>query len=120
MQTQTLVALLLALGTAASAFAKVDCTAIEKRASQQGALIPAYQSGYDVVGQGRLQLYSAPNSACPLHGVFLIPGDKVDAGKDYLGYTLVLFINAKNQTDAMGWVESARLKPNGMGIGPKR
>ena len=120
MQSHLLAALLLALGTIGSASANVDCAAIEKRASQDGALIPGYQSGYDVIGQGSLQLHSAPNSACPLQGLFLMPGDKVNASKDYLGYTFVLFINPKTNVDAMGWVDSSRLKSNGKGIAPKR
>ena len=72
-----------------------------------------------VTGTGRLQFYSAPNTACAMKGVFVIPKDKLIsyvATDD--GWTSVMYMNPKTGDDVQGWVRSDRLKATGT-MGPK-
>ena len=68
-----------------------------------------------VIGTGRLQFYSAPNAACRVNGVFVIPGDSLVAyaeTKD--GWTSVMYLGGSSPE---GWVRSARLRTSGT-VGP--
>lgn len=93
------------------------CEKVAEQVESNRGLIPAYMSGYKVVGEGRLYFYSAPDQKCKLKNIFIIPGDKVDALADYEDYTFVVYTTAKGK-DVEGWVESGRLKETGTGIGP--
>lgn len=108
----------LILGLATAARADVDCQALSDSASKIGVYIPGDDSGRQVIGSGRLQFYSAPNSACKVRGVFILPNETVDAYTEYNNFTSVIYINVKTKTKATGWVESSRLKPTGLGIAP--
>ena len=67
-----------------------------------------------VIGAGRLQFYSAPDSRCPLRGVFVIPGDELVAyAETDDGWTSVMYLNPKTGNDFSGWVRSERLKATG-------
>jgi hypothetical protein len=96
-----------------------DCAALSKEAEAAGTQIPAYMSGRNVTGSGRLQFYSAPSLDCKLAGTFILSGESVDAYTEQGGFTFVYYLNPRNGSDAMGWVQSARLQENGRGMGPK-
>lgn len=100
-----------------AAFA-VDCAQLDAAASQAGVRIAGASSGRRVVGKGRLQFYSAPDFSCRTPGVFILPGESLDAYVEHRGFVAVLYINPKTGKDASGWVESARLRPTGYGIAP--
>ncbi|MCA0419203.1 MAG: hypothetical protein LCH80_10850 [Proteobacteria bacterium] len=73
-----------------------------------------------VTGNGRLQFHSAPDSACPLRGVFIIPKDEVIAyAQTPDGWSSVMYLSPRTGNDVSGWVRSVRLKTIGT-IAPKR
>lgn len=112
-----IIILFLLVPVAASA---ADCDALEEKAVQFGTHIPSHMSGRVVIDKGRLQFYSAPNLSCKQSGIYILPGESIDAYLEYKGFTSVLYINPKTGTEAEGWVLSARLKETGYGIGPKQ
>ncbi|MGY8666741.1 hypothetical protein Q3C01_30910 [Bradyrhizobium sp. UFLA05-109] len=73
-----------------------------------------------VTGAGRLQLYSAPNLACAMNGIFVIPKDELIAyAQTDDGWASVMYTNPRNGNAVSGWVRSARLKETGT-AGPKQ
>jgi hypothetical protein len=75
--------------------------------------------GEVVIGAGRLQFYSAPNAACAMPGVFVIPKDKLIAyAQSDDGWTSVMYTNPRTGDVVQGWVKSARLKTTGT-MGPR-
>lgn len=73
-----------------------------------------------VIGPGRLQFYSAPNAACAMSGIFVIPRDKLVAyAQTDSGWTSVMYVNPRTGADVSGWVRSERLKVTGT-MGPKQ
>jgi hypothetical protein len=73
-----------------------------------------------VTGSGRLQFYSAPNAACAIDGVFVIPKDKlVGYAQTDSGWTSVMYVNPRTGADVSGWVRSERLKATGT-MGPRQ
>jgi len=67
-----------------------------------------------VIGTGRLQFYSAPNAACAMPGVFVIPKDQLIAyAQSNDGWTSVMYTNPRTGDFVQGWVKSARLKTTG-------
>jgi hypothetical protein len=117
---RTLILSLCLLAIAPCARAAVDCKALDAKANDAGDRIPGYAAGRTVIGKGRLPFYSAPDLRCPMKGVFVIPGDSLIAYVEYGGFTAVMFVNLKTGDDALGWVESPRLKSNGTGISPRQ
>jgi hypothetical protein len=97
-----------------------DCSGLDDLGSKAGVRIPGHASGHTVIGAGHLQFYSAPDRSCMLQGVFILTGQTVDAYHVYRDFTSVTYYNFKRGTQSIGWVESARLKPNGRGIGPRQ
>src|SRR5262249_10708414 len=84
--------------------------------------IPAFSPPLStvVIGAGRLQFYSAPSTACPMQGVFVIPKDELIAyAQSNDGFTSVMYSNPRTGTTVSGWVKSARLKENGT-VGPRQ
>jgi len=70
--------------------------------------------GKVVIGTGRLQFYSAPNAACAMPGVFVIPKDQLIAyAQSNDGWTSVMYTNPRTGDFVQGWVKSARLKTTG-------
>lgn len=59
-----------------------DCGAIEQMGNWKGYLIPSWQSGRDVVGKGKLALYSAPDRACRVTGGTIPAKSRLDAYVD--------------------------------------
>jgi hypothetical protein len=72
-----------------------------------------------VIGAGRLQFYSAPNDACAMRGIFVIPKDQLIAyAQSNDGWTSVMYTNPRTGNVVSGWVRSARLKETGT-VGPR-
>lgn len=72
-----------------------------------------------VIGPRRLQLYSAPDSACAMNGVFVIPKDElVVYAQSRGGWSSVMYSNPGTGNSVSGWVKSSRLKESGT-VGPK-
>ncbi len=104
------------LGTASSASAAPNCTALDRDVKQQEIVIPGCKAVHEVAGNGRLPFHSAPDPSCKMPGVFVIPGQTVIAYSSYKDYTSVMYINQKTNDSVTGWVLSPRLKGTGTGI----
>lgn len=101
-----------------SAMAQAACTEPQAGSDQAPAFSPPLSQV--VTGTGRLQFHSAPDSACPMKDVFIIPKDQVIAyAQTRDGWSSVMYLNPRTGNDVSGWVRSARLKTVGA-IGPKR
>ena len=73
-----------------------------------------------VTGAGRLQFYSAPDLACAMNGIFVIPMDELIAYAETRdGWSSVMYTNPRTGNAVSGWVRSARLKETGT-VGPKQ
>jgi hypothetical protein len=120
MRKRFLAITLLAASIHALAGSAADCQGIDKAALRAEVRIPGHLSGRTVIGNGRLQFYSAPDAACKMPGEFVVPGDGLDAYGEYNGYTSVIYIHPKTGVDTLGWVESARLASTGRGMAPKQ
>ena len=72
---------------AAPAFAEVPSNCTEPKTGTKDVPIFSPPLAHVVTGSGRLQFHSAPNAACAMNGVFVIPKD---------------FLVAYAQTDS-GW-----------------
>lgn len=101
-------------------FAGPDCKAFENFSDVQGSRITGDHAIYEVTGKGRLYFHSSPYPECRLSKVFILPGERVIAYVEFAGFTAVMYLNKKTGDDAVGWVESARLKATGTGIAPKQ
>jgi opacity protein-like surface antigen len=110
-------------GTALLAILAAPALAAECKEPQTGTnTVPIFSPPIAnvVTGTGRLQFYSAPNAACEMKGVFVIPRDKLVAyAQSDDGWSQVMYINPRTGNDVSGWVRSARLKPTGT-MGPKQ
>lgn len=90
----------------------MDCdeSHFDKRTSVDKLVyIPGYDSGRQVIGQGRAYFYSVPHEACKIKELFVIPGDLVDAYEEYNKFTSVMYSNGKGD-QTWGWIKSNRLK----------
>ena len=95
-----------------SAPALADCKEPETGTSKIPLFSPPLSEV--VVGAGRLQFYSAPNLACIMPGVFVIPKDELIAyAQSNDGWTSVMYLNPKTGGSVSGWVTSSRLKQTG-------
>ena len=102
-----------------SASAATDCAALDRKATESGTHIPGYAAIHKVIGRGRLQFYSAPELACKLPGVFILPAESVTAYVTYGEFTSVMYLHPETKEDTEGWVLSSRLEATGYGISPK-
>jgi len=98
------------------AFSSTDCDSLNASAWQDGDYITGDKAGKTVTGNGQLQFYSAPDFSCEMRGVFILPGQAVDAYTKYHGFTSVAYLGATNRVPVLGWVKSDRLTSNGFGI----
>ncbi|WP_244272947.1 hypothetical protein [Burkholderia lata] len=98
----------------------VDCDALNRRAQAQGDYVTGSDAGRVVTGKGRLPFHSAPDDACRIDGLFIVEHDHVDARTDYGRFTSVIYLNPRTRGIAEGWVQTARLKPDGTGIAPRQ
>lgn len=101
------------------AFACVDdvCKELERAVAHDVSHVSSKKSGRIVVGQGRLQFYSAPSESCEVKGVFVVPGDELDVSVEYGEFAAVLYFTKKGEI-VDGWVRKDRLSETGRGIGP--
>ena len=98
--------------------AQAGCTEPQTGSDRAPALSPPLSQV--VTGSGRLQFHSAPDSACPMKGIFIIPKDEVIAyAQTRDGWSSVMYLNSKTGNDVSGWVRSARLRTIGT-MGPRR
>lgn len=98
--------------------AQAACTEPQTGSDRAPALSPPLSQV--VTGTGRLQFHSAPDSACPMKGVFIIPKDAVIAyAQTRDGWSSVMYLNPRTGNDVSGWARSASLKTIGR-MGPKR
>ncbi|TDN69504.1 hypothetical protein [Paraburkholderia sp. BL10I2N1] len=98
--------------------AHANCKEFNNYSIKNGVYIPGDDSERQVIGKGRLQFYSAPDKKCKIAGVFILPGERVDAYTEYNNFTSVVYINVNTDANVTGWVQSDRLKPTGLGIAP--
>lgn len=107
--------MLFSLGVLAAA----DCGKLDAAGEDAANIVPDFGSGRDIVGKGRLQFYSAPDTSCKMEGWFVVPGDILFAKFTYRGFTKVSFIAMKkSDREVTAWVLSSRLQENGKGIVP--
>ncbi|WP_454656802.1 hypothetical protein [Bosea beijingensis] len=98
--------------------AEAACTEPQAGSDRAPALSPPLSP--IVIGSGRLQFHSAPDSACPMKGVFIIPKEEVIAYVQMRdGWSSIMYLNPRTSNDISGWVRSARLRTVGT-MGPKR
>lgn len=62
-----------------------------------------------VAGSGRLQFLSAPDPACTMPGVFVVPGDSVTTSLSSGGFVYANYTNPKSGRKVQGWVPRDRL-----------
>ncbi|MCO1462302.1 hypothetical protein L0Y93_11960 [Burkholderia multivorans] len=96
------------------------CDDHNNRTSETAVRILHSESKMTVIGNGRLQFYSAPDLSCKIPGVFILPGEPVVAEKSDRGFTFVAYRSAKKDGPVLGWVRSDRLKHNGPGATPRQ
>ena len=83
--------------------ARAACTEPLTGSDQAPALSPPLSQV--VTGSGRLQFHSAPDSACQMKGVFIIPKDAVIAyAQTRDGWSSVMYLNPRTGNDVSGWV----------------
>jgi hypothetical protein len=105
-------AILVAIVLAVSSPALADCKEPESGTKNIPAFSPPLSEV--VVGVGRLQFYSAPNSNCAMPGVFVVPRDELIAyAESNDGWSSVMYSNPGNGNNVSGWVKSSRLKATG-------
>lgn len=93
------------------------CQKLDKKSLSQGARFDNSQNIYSVGGKGRLQFYSAPDKACSINHVFVIPGDELIAYYEYHNFYRVMYL-ANGNDGVTGWVEKERLIETHKGIAP--
>lgn len=95
------------------------CEDIEEKSKPDQILIPSYESGLKVVGNGRAYIYSAPNETCFNKQLFLIPNDLLNGYVEYKGFIYVLYFNPATGKETTGWIKKDRLTKTETGVGPK-
>ena len=101
----------------------VDCRALDAKADTAGTIVPDFGSGRAVLGRRRVPVYSAPDLACPMAGVYVVRGDQLYAQVEMNGFTRVGISPLHASPTAAGndfiaWVRTTRVTPNGRGIVP--
>ena len=97
------------IAATATLVADAECIQLAMSALQKGKPVPAANSGQQVIGSGRLQFHAAPDANCRMQGVFILPGEPVEADRELAGYTAVWYRNPRTGGEASGWVRSSRL-----------
>ncbi|BBP82675.1 hypothetical protein PHLH8_23170 [Pseudomonas sp. Pc102] len=86
--------------------ASADCEALAAKAADAPGFHPPWWG--TVQGEGRLHFHSAPDKACAIPGLFIIPGDGVTIYAAENGWMQVMYINSRGE-DFTGWVDENRL-----------
>jgi len=90
----------------AASAAEDACKALASTARSAALEVEATRQ---VSGSGRLQFYSAPSEACPIKGLFVVPGDRLDAHLTFEDFVLASYTNPKTGKKVEGWVDGKRL-----------
>jgi len=93
-----------------------DCIQLALVALETGQAVPPAAAGRQVAGSGRLQFFAAPDASCSMQGVFILPGEPVQAERELRGYTAVWYRNPRTGGEASGWVRSSRLAPGAQAV----
>jgi hypothetical protein len=105
-------AILVALLFSVSSQAFADCKEPEPGTQNIPAFSPPLSAV--VIGDGRLQFYSAPKANCAMAGVFVVPRDElITYAQSNDGWSSVMYSNPKTGNHVSGWVGSSRLKQTG-------
>ncbi|RSZ57353.1 hypothetical protein HF313_11435 [Massilia atriviolacea] len=84
------------------------CSAAGFLAQKHAQPLPAPLSSR-VSGSGRLQFLSAPDPACAMPGVFVVPGDSVTTSLASGPFVYANYTNPKSGRKVQGWVPRDRL-----------
>jgi len=88
------------------------CEDLNRLAAKDGESIRKEVAGQTVVGQGRLQFYSAPSPSCAMNGTFILSGEWISSSVKYKGFTSIAYTNTRSGKVFTGWVKSDRLQPS--------
>ena len=100
---------LLLLLAVAGVQAAPGCGRVLATARGEQVAVAGELAGRRVEGKARLHFHSAPDAACRLRDVFVVPGDALQALNEYGIYTEVQFVHPRTGRITQGWVESGRL-----------
>jgi hypothetical protein len=98
---------------------KASCEDANLLAVKEGEGVRKEAASKTVVGHGRLQLYSAPRSACTMRGTFILSGESVNSHVKYKDFTSISYTNTRSGKIFTGWVRSDRLQPSGETAAPQ-
>lgn len=98
-----------ATAVAVAAAEPMNCIDIGAAGTKSGARVARDAAVRQVSGSGRLGFYSAPDKSCEMLGVYIQPGDVVEASLDQGGYTAVRYQRAPGGAEVQGWVRTERL-----------
>ncbi|WP_145916147.1 MULTISPECIES: hypothetical protein [Dickeya] len=88
--------------------ASTQCEGLNLYAADNGKVITGNTSAYTVSGKDRLYFYFGPNDECLNKRVFIVPGDRVTAYREWKGFYSITYYN-KAGGMFEGWVKSDRL-----------
>src|SRR5262245_51959311 len=75
-------------------YAQADCK--EPQTGTENVPVLSPPLGEVVIGTGRLAFFLAPDRRCPMHGVFVVPGDRLIAyAQSTSGWSQVMYSNPK-------------------------
>ncbi|HSI44526.1 MAG TPA: hypothetical protein VK949_09305 [Methylotenera sp.] len=84
------------------------CTKITSEAETSGILYyPTAEA--KVIENGKVSLYSSPNTACKIKGMFVIKGNYLTVYKSYKGWVNVMYV-ANSGEDVIGWLPESKVK----------
>ncbi len=88
--------------------ASTQCEGLNLYAADNGKVITGNTSAYTVSGKDRLYFYFGPHDECLNKRVFIVPGDRVTAYREWKGFYSITYYN-KAGVMFEGWVKSDRL-----------
>ena len=91
--------------------AELACTKLSKQVDSQDDYYRPPLEG-KVIGNQKLNFYTAPATKCKMNGVFVIKGDWLTVYRSYKDWLDVMYI-AKDGQDYIGWVPAKQVKING-------
>ena len=65
-----------------------------------------------IIGNKRVNFYTAPSAECKMKGVFVFKGDYLTLYKSYKGWVSVMFVG-KNGESVEGWVQESKVNTVG-------
>lgn len=99
------------------ATANTYCDAILKKSDIEQGYIDRSRNNFEVISNGRLYFYSAPDDLCMQKESFLVPGDQVVGYSEYNGFLFVAYFK-KNGDSVDGWLKIDQLKNTEFSNGP--